>query len=187
MGKWRVSAGLLAVTLLSGCGATDDAAEESAAPVTDASASASALTKPTCLAESLLDYIGNGVTVPEPTIIPAGFVPTATITCNGDWGAGVTDHAVSWVEEHRQGNLDAVLAGFALPSEQDGTCFTDQPMPPVVWLVDDRGLGMRPVVPTGRCGEFKWDAITAIDALPLSERIVHQVPVSPEAEARFAQ
>ncbi|MCZ4557892.1 hypothetical protein O4215_20210 [Rhodococcus maanshanensis] len=186
MGMWRVLAGLLAVALLSGCGATDDAAaEESAAPVTQASASA--LTKPTCLAENLLNYIDNGVTVPEPTTIPTDFVPTAAITCEGDWGAGVTDHAVSWLEEHRQGNLDAVLAGFALPSEQDGTCFTDQPAPPVVWLIDDRGLGMRPVVPTGRCGGFKWDAITAIDALPLGERIVHKVPVSPEVEARFAQ
>jgi hypothetical protein len=186
MGMWRVSGGLLAVTLLSGCAATDDAAtEESATPVTQSSASA--LTKPTCLAENLLDYIGNGVTVPEPTAIPTDFAPTAAITCEGDWGAGVTVHAVSWVEEHRQGNLDAVLAGFALPSEQDGTCFTDQPTPPVVWLVDDQGLGMRPVVPTGRCGEFRWDAITAIGALPLSERIVHQVPVSPEVEARFAQ
>ncbi|AQA25566.1 hypothetical protein BTZ20_0720 [Rhodococcus sp. MTM3W5.2] len=181
----RVSAGLIAVALLSGCGATDDAATEEFRAST-ASASASALTKPTCLGENLLD-IGNGVTVPEPTTIPADFVPTSAITCEGDWGAGVTDHAVSWVEEHRQGNLDSVMAEFALPSEQDGTCFTDQPLPPVVWLVDDRGLGMRPVVPTGRCGEFKWDAITAIDALPLRERIVHQVPVTPEVEARFAQ
>ncbi|MFG1782595.1 hypothetical protein ACGFIU_09150 [Rhodococcus oryzae] len=158
---------------------------ESPAPFTPAPAAA--LTEPTCLAENLLDFIGNRVTVPEPTAILADFAPTAAITCGGDWAAGVTDHAVSWVEEHRQGNLDAVLAGFALPSEQDGTCFTDQPTPTVVWLVDDRGLGMRPVVPTGRCGEFKWDAITAIGALPLTERIVHQVPVSPEVEARFAQ
>ncbi|MGW6376173.1 hypothetical protein ACWFRB_08940 [Rhodococcus sp. NPDC055112] len=184
MGIWRVSAGLIAIAMLSSCGATDTAAEGSAAPATQASTSA--LTKPTCLAENLLDYIRNGVTVPEPTTIPADFIPTAAITCAGDWGAGVTDHAVSWVEEHRQGSLDGVLAGFA-PSEQDGTCFTDQPTPPAVWLVDDRGLGMRPVVPTGRCGEFKWDAITAINALPLSERIVHQIPVAPEVEARFAQ
>jgi len=125
--------------------------------------------------------------------IPDGFEPVRAVTCEGAWnngtGAEVVDHAVTWVEEHREGDMTAVLAGYRLPSEppqEELTCLTDQLMPPIVWLVDDHGMGMRaPGLPTGECGVFQWDAITAIRALPRTERIVHRIPLSPMMEARF--
>ncbi|MGG7099725.1 hypothetical protein [Rhodococcus sp. 24CO] len=96
---------------------------------------------------------------------------------------------MSWVEERREGNMDAVIAGYRLTSDaptEPRTCMVDQPTPPIVWLVDDQGLGLRaPDLPTGECGAFKWDAIVAIRELPVTERIVHLIPVSPTVEARF--
>lgn len=42
--------------------------------------------------------------------------------------------------------MDAVIAGYRLPSESSfdqPRCFVNQLTPPIVWLVDDQGLGLR--------------------------------------------
>ncbi|MFM1726769.1 hypothetical protein ABI214_10290 [Prescottella soli] len=188
MGASKLCMGMLAVALAAGCGSGGSDAE-SDAPLPQQRASV--LVEPTCLAGNLLSFSDQPQTappVPDPMPIPHGFAPVRVVTCEGDWDAGVADHTVSWVEEHRQGDMTTVLAGYALPSEpiEEQTCRADQLTPPEVWLVDERGLGLRaPGLPTGECGVFKWDAITAIRALPLTERIVHRIPVSPTMEARF--
>ncbi|OYD70203.1 hypothetical protein [Rhodococcus sp. OK302] len=138
------------------------------------------------IAENLTDSVRNGVQVPELTVIPDGFVPTGAVICEFDRSVGVVDHALSLVEMRHRGDLTAVLAAYAVPSDpRDMTCHVDQPMPPTVWLIDDQGLGMRPALPLGRCGEFKWEAIEAVKALPVTERIVHPIPVTPEQEAQW--
>ncbi|MDH6283515.1 hypothetical protein [Prescottella agglutinans] len=187
----RILVGMAAVALLSGCSSPDVGVEASASPTPQDAVPG--LAEPTCLAANLLGFSElpqSEPPAPDQMPIPAGFAPTRVVTCEGDWNAGVVDHTVSWVEEHRAGNMDAVLAGYALPSEprELQTCTVDQMSPPIVWLVDDLNMGMRaPELPTGECGAFKWDAITAIRALPLTERIVHRVPVSPEVESHWGQ
>jgi hypothetical protein len=182
--------GVAAVALLVGCGAPSTKAEE--VPTPTSRANVPGLVEPTCLAANLLgfsDLPQAAAPVPEPRPIPADFVPVRVVTCEGDWSAGVVEHSVSWVEERREGNMDAVIAGYRLPSDappEVRTCFVDQPTPPIVWLVDDQGLGLlAPDLPTDACGGYKWDAITVIRALPVTERIVHLIPVSPTIEARF--
>lgn len=194
MGASRILVGLAALGLaVSGCGSsteTDDTAATVPRPTIPG------LVEPTCLADNFLGFSGVPQTtpaVPDPMPIPESFEPVRVVTCAGAWNRGetaeVVDHTVSWVEEHRQGDMTAVLAGYRIPSEpppEELTCLTDQSTPPEVWLVDENGLGLRPPgLPTGECGVFKWDAITAIRALPLTERIVHQIPLSPMMEARF--
>lgn len=77
----------------------------------------------TCLAENLTDSVRNGVQVPEPTIIPDGFIPAGAITCDLDRSVGVVDHALSLVEMRHGGDLTAVLAAYAVPSDpRDMTC-----------------------------------------------------------------
>jgi len=191
MDALKVLVGVAAIALLSGCSDTDASTESSASPKPQEDVPG--LVEPTCLAANLLSFSQlpqSTPPAPDPMPIPAGFEPTRVVTCDGDWDAGVVNHTVAWVEEHRAGNLDAVLAGYALPSEPRDrqTCAVDQPTPPVVWLVDDSNMGMRaPELPTGECGAFKWDAITAIQDLPVTERIVHRIPVAPEVEARWEQ
>jgi len=136
--------------------------------------------------------VGNAPPAPEPTSIPDEFEPVRVVTCEGSDG---TNENANWIEEHRQGDLTAVLAGYALPTDPlrttqiNGvdlrTCMVDQMTPPIVWLVDAQGLAMRPELPTGDCGEYKWHAITAIRALPVTGRIEHRIPLSPTMEARF--
>ncbi|MDI9918627.1 hypothetical protein [Rhodococcus sp. IEGM 1379] len=190
MGTSRILVGLAAAALVAGCGTVSNNTEEAAAAPTSR-ASVPGLVEPTCLAGNLLNFSDlpqSAAPVPDPMPIPAEFVPVRAVICEGDSPGGVTDHTVSWVEERREGNMDAVLAGYRLPSEslENRTCYADQPTPPIVWLVDDQGLGLLgPGLPTGECGAFKWDAITAIRALPLTERIVHRIPVSSKMEARI--
>lgn len=185
----KVLVGVGAIALLAGCSAEEVDTEPSASA--GSQHVVSGLVEPTCLASNLLGFSQlpqSTPPAPDPMPIPAGFQPTGVVTCDGDWAAGVVDHTVAWVEEHRAGDMDAVLAGYALPSEpRDGqTCTVDQRTPPIVWLVDDSNRGMRaPELPTGECGAFKWDAITAIRDLPVTERIVHRIPVAPEVEARW--
>ncbi|MDI9917753.1 hypothetical protein [Rhodococcus sp. IEGM 1379] len=191
MGTSRVVVGLAAIALVAGCGTSgEDTGGAAAAPTPRVSVPG--LVEPTCLAGNLLgfsDLPQMAAPVPDPMPIPAEFVPVRAVTCEGDWNAGVTDHTVLWVEERREGSMDAVLAGYRLPSESSfdqPRCFVNQMTPPIVWLVDDEGLGLQaPGLPTGECGVFKWEAITAIRALPLTERIVHCIPVSSKMEARF--
>ncbi|RVW08016.1 hypothetical protein EGT67_19015 [Prescottella agglutinans] len=190
MGASKIFVGLLAIGLAAGCGASDDT-DETAAPAPQSTTAG--LVEPTCLAGNLLGFSGlpqEAPPAPDPMPIAADFVPVRAVVCEGDWGSGVADdHTVSWVEERREGDMTAVLAGYALPSDpppEQLTCLADQPTPPIVWLVDESGLGMRaPGLPTGECGVFKWDAITAIRELPLTERIVHRIPVSPGTESLF--
>jgi len=190
MGASKIFVGLLAIGLTAGCGASDDT-DDAAAPAPRSTTAG--LVEPTCLAGNLLGFSGlpqEAPPVPDPMPIPVDFVPVRTVICEGDWDARVADDdTVSWVEERREGDMTAVLAGYALPSDpppEQLTCRADQPTPPIVWLVDENGLGMRPPwLPTGECGVFKWDAITAIRALPLTERIVHRIPVSPATESLF--
>ncbi|MFC4604246.1 hypothetical protein [Rhodococcus kronopolitis] len=187
----RILVGMAAVALLSGCSSSDVGAEASEPPTPQEAVPG--LVEPTCLAANFLSFSQlpqSTPPAPDQMPIPAGFTPTRVVTCDGDWNAGVVDHTVSWVEEHRAGNMDAVLAGYALPSEprELQTCTVDQMTPPIVWLVDDSNRGMRPPeLPTGECGAFKWDAIIAIRALPINDRIVHRIPVAPELEARWEQ
>jgi len=186
-----VLVGLAAIALLSGC--TDAGAGTDSSEASKPQDGVPSLVEPTCLAANLLSFSQlpqSTPPAPDQMPIPAGFEPTRVVTCDGDWNAGVVNHTVAWVEEHRTGNLDAVLASYALPSEPRDlqTCTVDQMTPPIVWLVDDSNMGMRaPELPTGECGAFKWDAITAIHALPVTQRIVHQIPVSPEVAARWEQ
>lgn len=194
MGASRIFVGLTVLGLtVSGCGSSTES-DETAAP--EPRPTIPGLVEPTCLAGNLLGFSGLPQTtppVPDPMPIPDDFEPVRVVTCEGAWNRGetaeVVDHSVSWVEEHREGDMTAVLAGYRLPSEpppEELTCLTDQLTPPEVWLVDENGLGLRtPRLPTGECGVFKWDAITAIRSLPLTERIVHQIPLSPMMEARF--
>lgn len=183
--------GVAAIALLSGCSDTGAGTEVSASPRPQEAVSG--LVEPTCLAANLLSFSQlpqSTPPAPDQMPIPTGFAPTRVVTCDGDWNAGVVNHTVTWVEEHRTGNLDAVLAGYALASEPRDlqTCTVDQMTPPIVWLVDDSNMGMRaPELPAGECGAFKWDAITAIRALPVTERIVHQISVAPEVAARWEQ
>lgn len=190
MGASKVWVGLVA--LVAGCGTsgdTDDASAPAQLPTIPG------LVEPTCLAANLLGFSGLTQTappVPDPMPIPDGFEPVRVVTCEGAWNNGtdaeVVDHTVTWVEEHREGDMTAVMAGYRLPSEplEEQHCYIDQVTPPIVWLVDENGLGMRPPwLPTGECGAFKWDAITAIRALPVTERIEHQIPLSQSMEARF--
>ncbi|MGV0155859.1 hypothetical protein ACSW29_21205 [Rhodococcus sp. GB-02] len=169
--------GASALLLLVGCGSTESPMRGSApAPPT---VDLSMLEPATCLADNLGTSLGSGVIVSEPKSIPDGFTPTHVITCdfgtNGDGGGG---HTVGWVEQHRRGDLSAVLSAFRVPSDpRDPACMTDQPVPPTVWLADDRGYGVRPLVPQGTCGQYKWDAIEAVNTVPVTETIVHQVPV----------
>ena len=197
MDSFKVLVGVAAIALLSGCSDSGSSTEPSPSPGPSASPepqeTVPGLTEPTCLAANLLSFSQlpqSTPNAPDPMPIPAGFEPTRVVTCDGDWDAGVVNHTVAWVEEHRTGNLEAVLAGYALPSEprDQQTCTVDQRTPPIVWLVDDSNMGMRaPELPTGECGAYKWDAITAIHDLPVTERIVHQIPVAPEVEARWEQ
>lgn len=176
-----------ALLLLVGCGSAESPVLGSApAPPT---ADLSMLEPATCLADNLGASLGTGVLVSEPKSIPDGFTPTHVITCDfgtdGDGndndngrGDGRGDHTIGWVEQHRRGDLSAVLSAFRVPSgPRDPSCMTDQLVPPTVWLVDDRGYGMRPLVPQGTCGQYKWDAIEAVNTLPVTETIVHQVSV----------
>ncbi|QBJ97133.1 hypothetical protein ERC79_15130 [Rhodococcus sp. ABRD24] len=191
MGPSRIFVGMIAIAALAGCG-TQDEDTTAAAPPPTTSTEVPGLVEPTCLAGNLLGFSGLPQTAPpapEPMPIPAGFAPVRVVTCENDSGPGTGADTAAWIEEQREGDLTAVLEGYALPSDppqttringvDERTCFVDQPNPPIVWLVDDRGLGMRPTLPVDDCGGFKWDAITAIRALPLVERIVHQVPMSP--------
>ncbi|NMM85580.1 hypothetical protein B2J88_14575 [Rhodococcus sp. SRB_17] len=176
----RILVGLFGAALLAGCTTSDPDRELMPA------AEDWGLVPATCLAENLTDSVRNGVQVPDPTAIPDGFIPAGAITCDLDRSVRVVDHALSLVEMHHRGDLTAVLAAYAVPSDpRDMTCHVDQPMPPTVWLIDDQGLGMRPVLPQGRCGEHKWEAIEAVKALPVTERIVHPIPVTPEQEAQW--
>ncbi|RDI17596.1 hypothetical protein DEU38_12239 [Rhodococcus sp. AG1013] len=183
--------GMTAVVLLAGCGSSGDNAT-TAAPQPTTPTTVPDLVEPTCLAGNLLGFSGLPQTappVPDPMPIPDDFAPVRVVTCVDDGDASVADdHTVSWVEERRGGDMTAIIAGYRLPSEppDEQPCRIDQPTPPIVWLVNENGLGLRaPGLPTGECGAFKWDAITAIRALPLTERIVHRIPLSPTMEARF--
>lgn len=193
MGASRICVGLLAIGLAAGCsvsGESDEIAATAPRPTIPG------LVEPTCLAANILGFSGlpqDAPPVPDPMPIPDGFEPVRVVTCEGAWNDGteadVVEHAVTWVEEHREGDMTAVLAGYRLPSApppEERTCLIDQMTPPIVWLVDENGLGMRPPgLPTGECGAFKWDAITAIRALPVTERIEHRILLSPTMEARF--
>lgn len=182
--------GVVSIAFLVGCGAPSHNENDAAAPTSPVNVPG--LVEPTCLAGNLLgfsDLPQTAAPVPEPRPIPSDFAPVRVVTCEGDWNAGVAEHSVSWVEERREGNMDAVIAGYRLPSDtppEIRTCIVDQPTPPIVWLVNDQGLGLlAPDLPTDACGGYKWDAITVIRALPVTERIVHLIPVSPTIEARF--
>jgi hypothetical protein len=190
MGASRIFVGILAIGLAASCGSSDST-DDAAAPTPQSSTPG--LVEPTCMAGNLLGFSGlpqDAPPVPDPMPIPEGFVPVRAVICEGDWNAGVADdHTVAWIEERREGDMTAVLAGYALPSyppPEELTCLADQPTPPIVWLVDERGLGLRaPGLPTGECGVFKWDAITALRALPVTDRIVHRIPVSEATESLF--
>ncbi|PTR28996.1 hypothetical protein C8K36_103368 [Rhodococcus sp. OK519] len=185
MGASRIIVGLLAIGLTAGCGSsgdTDDTAEPAPPPTIPG------LVEPTCLAGNLLasaGLVGSAPPAPEPTSIPDDFEPVRVVTCEGSDG---TDENATWIEEHRQGDLSAVLAGYELPTDplkttringvDQRTCYIDQMTPPIVWLVDTQGLAMRPELPTGECGEYKWVAINAIRALPVTETISHMIPVA---------
>lgn len=186
MGASRIWVGLATFALVAGCGTSSDETSPALPPTT--SATVPGLVEPTCLAGNLLasaGLVGTAPPAPEPTSIPDDFEPVRVVTCEGSDG---TDENVTWVEEHRQGDLSAVLAGYELPTDPlkttriNGvdvrTCRVDQMTPPVVWLVDAHGLAMRPALPTGECGEYKWDAITAIRALPVTQTIGHLIPVA---------
>jgi hypothetical protein len=183
MDSSRILVGLFAAAALAGC--TTSAPERELMPLPTLSAEDLGLVPATCLAENLTDPVRNGVQVPEQTVIPDGFVPTGAVICEFDNAAGIVDHSLSLVETRHGGDLSAVLAAYAVPSEPRDGCYADQMVPPTVWLIDDQGLGMRPIVPQGRCGGYKWEAIEAVNALPVTERIVHPIPVTPEQEAQW--
>lgn len=186
MGASRIIVGLLAIGLAAGCGSSGDTDDDTAAPAPRPTIPG--LVEPTCLAGNLLvsaGLVGSAPPAPEPTSIPDDFEPVRVVTCEVSDG---TDENATWIEEHRQGDLSAVLAGYELPTDPLATtqingvdvrtCRIDQPTPPVVWLVDAQGLAMRPILPTGWCGGYKWDAITAIRALPVTETVSHMIPVA---------
>ncbi|MBT2267642.1 hypothetical protein [Rhodococcus erythropolis] len=164
-----------ALCLIVGCGSAEPTARSStpAPPSVDLSM----LEPATCLADNLGAPLGTGVIVSEPQPIPDGFTPTQAITCEFS-ASGDAGNTAGWVEQHHRGDLSAVLSAFRVPSEpRDMTCVTDQPLPPTVWLADDRGYGMRPLVPQGSCGQYRWDAIEAVRGLPVTQTIVHEIPI----------
>lgn len=147
-----------------------------------------ALVPATCLADNLVNPAGNGVQIFKPTVIPDCFTPTGVIACDLDSSAGVVDHALSLVESRHRGDISAGPSAYAEPSDpRDMTCFVDQMNPPTVRLIDDQGLGIRPILPQWPCGEHKWEAIEVVNVLPVTERIVHPIPITPEQEAQCTQ
>ncbi|WP_169846703.1 hypothetical protein [Rhodococcus marinonascens] len=52
-------------------------------------------------------------------------------------------------------------------------------MPPTVWLVNDEGQGMRPVLPQTECDSYKREVIASIEQMPVTGRIVQQVAYAP--------
>ncbi len=90
------------------------------------------------------------------------------------------DGFAAWIETQRRGNLEAILGAYAEPSEpRDTSCLTDQEMPPTVWLVNDEGQGMRPVLPQTECDSYKREVIASIEQMPVTGRIVQQVAYAP--------
>lgn len=186
MGASRICVGVLAVGLAAGCGSSGSTDVNTAA--TTPRADIAGLVEPACLAGNLLagaGLVSEAPPAPQPTAIPPDFEPVRVVTCER---SDSTDANVTWIEQHRQDDLTAVLAGYELPTDAlrttqiNGvdvrTCRVDQMTPPIVWLVDAQGLAMRPALPTGGCGEYKWDAITAIHALPVTQTIGHLIPVA---------
>lgn len=178
MRRWVVLAMLVGVMSSAACGA-----EVPPVPAHTSLAEGPALVTDTCTARNIGAFYGlavQGPDTPDPTAIPSGFTPTSVVTCEPDWAGGTADRTAAWVETQRQGNLDTVLRAYAEPSEpRDPSCHADQVLPPTVWLVNDQGKGMRPVLPQTECGAYKRDAITAIEQLPVTTRTVQQVPFAP--------
>lgn len=114
--------GLTALALtMSGCGSSTES-DDTAAPTPPPTISG--LVEPTCLADNLLGFSGLPQTtpaVPEPMPIAQDFEPVRVVTCEGAWhrseAVEVVDHTVRWTEEHYEGDMAAVLAGYRLPSE----------------------------------------------------------------------
>lgn len=92
--------------------------------------------------------------------VPADFLPVEAILCTAA-PETVEDQDGVWsavAEERRGGNLDALLAALAEPSDgprPNQACTADMELVPDLWLLAADGKAMRAAWPTDSCGKTK--------------------------------
>lgn len=133
-----------------------------------------------CQVPQQVDRARPAVDRPTPGTIPAEFVPTIAVMCEG--GDTVEpDGTVVYRELRRSGDFSTAIHLLNEPSERALTadlCPTYSVAEPVqLWLEDAQGRAVEPTVPIGECGLPKQDGIIAIGAIEPTDVVEYREPV----------
>ncbi|OZD03411.1 hypothetical protein CH275_16705 [Rhodococcus sp. 06-235-1A] len=121
---------------------------------------------------------------PEWGSAPAGFATTSVLVCEVAPGAAPGDFNPDIRQVTYFGDgIDAVTDAFDARSYKLklsilGSCSGDYLNPPVVWLVDDSGLGYRPQFPKDHCGRPSDEPLDLINRLTVQDDRIVPAPLA---------
>lgn len=122
------------------------------------------------------DEFAGGDAIPAAGSVPESFAPVEVVFCALGENDVVTG-SITVLEEHRTGDLGATLDALAAPSRPQSwfsACTVSAVPPPLVWLVDDGGRAVRPLLPLEpECGLTAYGPIRAIQELNLVTSVQH--------------
>lgn len=134
------------------------------------------------------DCLADGTTPPgsAPTkgSVPEGFEPAEAVLCSMDLGglsptSGPVRQKIR--EDYLSGDLSALLAALAVPSDRSstGACTADGQILPNLWLVNASGKAIHVQWPLDRCSKAKPGTLAALAALAVRETRFLDVPAPP--------
>lgn len=137
---------------------------------------ASKLSPASCLYPGVVDAVISQATLDIPKSDdagsrPDGFVAVSVVVCTSGGPTSAPEGTTATVRQATyvgdvsrvQDALDRREYRFRLFT----TCDGDYPSVPVVWLIDNDGVGYRPTFPTDRCGRPITEPLTLIEELTL--------------------
>ncbi|MDI9914598.1 hypothetical protein [Rhodococcus sp. IEGM 1379] len=133
-------------------------------------------------AVALTDRVSN--LSPRPGAVPVNFHPVSAITCELQADSVVAEGPTATFYEVRwTGNPTAALEALKAPSKVlDNTTricpFSSEASLPDLWLIDDKGRGMRASYPEDECGYNIPDGLGEVRALTESSRTARPVTLS---------
>lgn len=201
-GGYTVIAGVVALgitTAGSGAAPTVSADRGSSAPTATAASSAAGAD---CFADEILEGLGLsdvGVAAAmglsevlaqhpatpaiAPSDVPPDFDVVEVVECRWQFRLSPADPG-AYEEVHLDGDLSTLVAALNLPSMADdgsapsgdptSACPLKSATPPQLYLVSSTGEVIRPIWPTGPCGDMRQEALEALTALDEIRTVVYE-------------